>query len=147
MTPVKTIQNYRHDAKNNVVKALHLISAVLVDSESDMDLDLVRVQLGEGGSYLVGRQGLTQDQQVEILTKAREVLKAAGSSLASLLDAVEDADSDHGTLLNIASVSVVKAVRSVTSAKNHAANRDFADHQAEKHIAQQSQADSSAFED
>lgn len=129
MEATQTVQYHRHETRRLTAKAVYLISAVLMDSPDDLDLDMVRVHMTEAVYKLAGEEGLSKEEQVSRLGEAIDIYKTVEDSLTAQ---VEVAEGDSATVLQMASAALDAAVESLTSGKALAAERDFEAHQTEK---------------
>lgn len=131
-TETKTVQKYRHEAKRSLVTARERLAL-----RSDETREVYNLLNGTIEGVIRGRSGVSQEEQVERLTEARDRLVA---NLESLPEKVEAAKASVLAQIEGWEASITeeanKAVATLTEAAQFAAERDFDAHQQRKHRAQ-----------
>jgi hypothetical protein len=123
-----TVQGYRHEAKRGLSKARETLSFRTEETK-----EVYSMINGTISSILAGRQGFTQEQQVEHLDNALAKVKEAQENLPEKIAAARESviaalDNMETRILS----EVATAAEVLTEAREFAATRDFAAHQERK---------------
>lgn len=124
----KTIQNYRHEVRSELQEGRDLLA--LRSASSQKAYHLIN---GPLTALLEGREGLTQEEQVEKLSSVRDSLT---KNIAELPEAIASAKAEVEAQIGEWEEAILAhaqaALATVTIAAEFAASRDFEAHQETK---------------
>lgn len=124
----KTVQTYRHEARDSLKAAQRTLQ--LRSDATKAAHDAIN---GTISAVLRGRQGLSQEQQVEHLEEALSKVNEALTNLPEQIEAIKASWSEQIESFGEDLITQVKVARvTLHEAREYAASRDFEAHQASK---------------
>ncbi len=127
-TETRTVQNFRHDARRSLKQAQESITL-----RTDGTREVYVLVNGMIERTIAGRTGLTQDEQVESLTKAHDTLT---ENMAVLPEKIAEAKASVLAQVEAWETTILakaqSAVDTLAEARDFAAERDFDAWQEEK---------------